>query len=564
MKAIDTAAKKPTKKPAKAKTKVKKAAAPAPEPVKQQISPEVFDDLVAAMQAHHDTVRAAHKTPMFTVNTNGLGKQWVEALGQDHNCDACRSFIRRMGGAVFVGEDGNLVSAVWPDLPESSPYHEIVKAIKNKVEHGTITSAQFVTSSQAGSRSTWASPDSGEYGHLNVKLGEAIKFQITNDDAIPGRKAESIERKKTLSIAIAGWDQNLLRRGLHLVSHDDRVKYGPTVQDIANFLWETKEALSDLKKVQASNYLWLKSTQFPGWAQPRGTAYGTFLENLSNGGEDGAIRELNVHTKPTNYQRPTAEATEGNIARAETLVKKLNLESALKRREATLDDIPEHGYIWKLPVPDADVPGEGVFGSLKGKAKKNQVDHSRVAKSNMTWVKFVATVLPTVQSMRFRVPLDKLSGGYLTAAVDDEAVPLFKWDYEDARNQLGFITYDQAHEPDLWSLKGGKWVDALAVVKLPWNMDLTRRIPKFSDGAVIVLKGARDTNNAGLGLFPVALRPELYEVRQTIENFSNDGELEAMDDQIVTGQFVHAGNRPFRLEVVTKTGTIDVTIDRFD
>lgn len=558
---------KPTKaavaaKPTKA-TKATKATKPVA-PV-NKYTPEVFDDLVAAMQTHHAEARNAHRGPMFTVKTDGLSSQWVEALGQGHNCDACRSFIRRMGGAVFVTAEGNLVSAVWPALPKDHPYYEIVTAIKSAVEHGQIVSALYVPSEQAGSRSTWSALDGDEYGHLNVKLVDC-KAHVAKDDDIGGKKSESVSRKKYLSKAIVEWDIELLRRGLHLVSHDSRVLYGNTVKDMANFLWEFKETLSSLKKRQASNFVWNASTQFPGWAAPRGTAYGAFLQNLSKMGEDDAIEELNKHTKPENYQVPKAEATTGNIERAERLVKEMNLESALKRREAELSDIPEHGYIWKLPEPDVDTPSEGVFGGLKAKSKSKQhgVVHGRVSKSNMTWEKFLRVTLPTVLSMRVRVPLDKFSGATITAAVDSDSAPLFKWDYDDARNQLGFMTYTEAHEPDQWSLKGGTWVDALAVVKLPWNMDLTRRVPKFVDGAVIVVKDARDQNDVGNGLFPVALRPELFEVRATIQQFSEESTLHPVDGQCVAGMYVHVNNRPFRLEVTTKTGVIDVTIDRFD
>lgn len=543
-------------------TKTKSVKAKPVAPVKQ-FTPEVFDDLVAAMQTHHAEVRSIHKGPMLTVKTAGLSTQWVEALGQEHNCDACRSFIKRMGGSVFVTDEGKLVSAVWPELPKASPYYEIVSAIKNAVEHGQIVAQQFVLSEQAGSRSVWESKD-GEYGHLNVKLIDC-KAYVAKEDTIPGKKTESVQRKQYLSKALPEWDIDVLRRGLHLVSHDERVLYGETVKDMANFLWTLKEDLTSLKGRQASNFLWRASAQHPGWAAPRGTAYGTFLDNLLKGGEDGAIAELNKHTKPENYQRPTAEASDGNIARAERLVKELNLESALKRREAVFDDIPERGYIWKLPQKDVDTPSEGVFGHLKGsKSKQACMVHGRVSKASMSWTKFLRLLLPDVLSMKVRVPLDKFSGGTITAAIDEEALPLFKWDYEDARNSLGFMTYDKAHEPDQWSLKGGKWAVAHAIVKLPWMMDETRRIPKFVEGAVIVLEGCRDVNDVGIGLFPVAIRPELYEVRKTIEQFSETGTLHPMDGQIVAGMYVHQNNRPFRIEVVTKTGTIDVTIDRFD
>ena len=88
-----------------------------------------------------------------------------------------------------------------------------------------------------------------------------------------------------------------------------------------------------------------------------------------------------------------------------------------------------------------------------------------------------------------------------------------------------------------------------------------------TNGAMFVLKGAKDLNgSSSAGLFPSFLRGELYEVRATIEAYSNNTRAVGNEDASVCGLLIQdsSNNLSVRLRVTTDVGIALYKIDRWD
>ena len=99
------------------------------------------------------------------------------------------------------------------------------------------------------------------------------------------------------------------------------------------------------------------------------------------------------------------------------------------------------------------------------------------------------------------------------------------------------------------------------------NMWSSRPCGYNSNGAMFVLKGAKDRNeSSSAGLFPSILKGELYEVRATIEAYSNRTGLIGSEDADACGLLIQSSSKTFsvKLRVTSDVGVALYKIDRWD
>ena len=85
-------------------------------------------------------------------------------------------------------------------------------------------------------------------------------------------------------------------------------------------------------------------------------------------------------------------------------------------------------------------------------------------------------------------------------------------------------------------------------------------------GVIFLLKGATESRNGGLALFPEILKSELREVRSVIEAHSRSAELADMRHGNANGIGFDKGKAGFEylLRVTSKGQTVDYKLDRWD
>ena len=274
----------------------------------------------------------------------------------------------------------------------------------------------------------------------------------------------------------------------------------------------------------------------------------------------GERRGEDLHCHPGHYQRPQAAPSAGNIAEAERIFERLELAAALRRRFARLEEIQT---VWK-PTPSTATPGSGgVFGHLAPK-ESAELAPMDVPAQVITWDKFERTVLHEAKRIELLTPAVGNYCAFVTA-VDPEAPPLLQWDSQARRNPVSWYVARDGSSPSRWALRAGSWVQVTAVSALPVHW-FGGDSPHFSPGALLVIQGAKDTENNALSIFPECLRSELHAVRSTIEAHSKSRAVEGVDEASACGIAIQkGGSATAHVRVTLANGTrAEYKIDRWD
>jgi len=320
---------------------------------------------------------------------------------------------------------------------------------------------------------------------------------------------------------------------------------------------------------------------------------------------------------PLKYRRGDREANDSELKQARNLFEKLNLNEALRRRFATLDDVAA-GTLWRCPEErvrawDPEIERRWAAGDAQGalaaagcdaptavttsaapepeetaatpKEQPNPFDTTisklreggekqkggacagdssttklTVPTDAINHVRFLAEVLPETQCVWLKAKASDNFAAMITAVSLDAPI-IFKWDDESFRNPCSWYLYSGRSNLSQWfdgSVRAHSWLPVTALCKRPshWNDETS---VKTQDACVfIALAGCQDANLNGICLFPDDLRHELQPVRRAIETAGENLSLEPYDEshkgRLASGLYV--GDETVTLRVLTRAGEI--------
>jgi hypothetical protein len=263
---------------------------------------------------------------------------------------------------------------------------------------------------------------------------------------------------------------------------------------------------------------------------------------------------------PLSYQRPKAAPTEGAIAQAEKIIEQLGAQGSLARRFARIEDVTA---IW-TPRPEAPAtPTNGVFGHLTPKGKESAEQTLRVPPTVMTWAKFRDTVLLAAERIEIQVPNHGPYCVFVTAENPD-APPILQWDTEDRRNPVSWYFWSGGSSAHQFGLSEGTYYPVPAICLQPsmWNGGFEHQ----GRGVMFLVKGAKETRNTSIGLFPEILKGEFHGIRSVLEAYSQSRKLSGEDEQSASGlMYKDGGNWPNAVVRVWAEGrAISYKLDRWD
>lgn len=481
-------------------------------------------------------------------------------LRKEHDCTACREFMRQWGNLVFITPGGDLVPAFWDADEATDDYQDAIHHLETRLRGAQVTGVAYSEYATLGHTETNGFPHFGiilDGGNVQMPKGS-----LTSAMAMEASKGEDF---KTLKRALSEYDMVYLEQVEHLLKTEKLNRHQellPTIQ----FLIDTKNKIAAASKVKThrTNVLWrIVASANSALCSPRSTVLGKLLDDLISGvSVEDAIADFNERTAPDKYMRPTAAPTAGNVSRAEVLISQLNLELALERRWAGMSEIQT---LWTPKAVAQGKPKDGVFGHLVTKDEKRiqAKELPTIKGGEITWAKFARTVLPDALKMEVYIGSSRHALGAMVTAVNKDAPPLVRWDREDARNPVSFYVHTKGQFGRHFGLLESDFNEVVGIVKMPWEWNDPQGFPK--NGVLFVLDGAQDTSDAGLAIFAEDLRHELHEIRSTIEAYSNDGQLTHVDEQEVAGlHFIGHTNQQVRVRVSTKTGKTVYILDRME
>lgn len=384
-----------------------------------------------AKQVAHKSRQMA-KQQMFLADIDGDELYWayLHAFPQEfnriyktrseHDCNNCRNFIKRMGGAVTI-KDG-VVDTIW-NVSTEEPYRTVCEELHKLVSEAPIKSL-FRTSRQVVGV---------EHNIQMTPEGRAIKWAHLHCD-------DTGQAYATEPAAVISYYRDrvkVARRGLKEL----RRHAVDTVLDKAerNEIYRSNTFIDELKKFRIamndydrpesdrSKELYLWENAWKTHLQIRNTAIGTLLIDLSIGmAMQRAVHKYENMVSPENYRRSKAPVGKSQIVRAMEKVKELGLTEALHRRPACLADIPSGALLW-VDRPKAPKLEKSMTDLLLEEAVTPSTSISGI--QQMPIADFLSKVLPNAGKLE--ILFDRTVTGNLvsltTAAVEGQP-NLLAWD----------------------------------------------------------------------------------------------------------------------------------------
>ena len=292
----------------------------------------------------HFTAFTPHDTPLFTTDAVNLFEAFLKCLPssarQHYTCNACRHFIEKYGGLVVISPDGVTLPAVWPlEVEVPNFFKKAVRTLRRLVQRANVTGV-FLSSEKV-----LGEPVTGVWHHMYVRQRAANVYQSVTLNASQ-RIAEKLEEYKMLCAGLVDFPAEIVGQAKMLLKSEVLYR-SEKVLGVAEWLFELhNELVHASSSTHHVNMVWRAvATSSAGFCHVRSTMIGTLLNDLSRGVPlDIAGRSFAAKMNPLQYQRPQAAPKEGNILQAEKLVAKLELEGALERRFARVEELEA---IWR-------------------------------------------------------------------------------------------------------------------------------------------------------------------------------------------------------------------------
>lgn len=474
-------------------------------------------------------------------------------LRQEHTCHACRQFIQRFGNLVIIDDAGNATSAMWNEGDAPVEYRASVSAMRQLVSKAKVVGV-FVSSEKI-----YGYPKTGNWVHLSLvpEKARVYKKLTTSPDQYIAAKTEDF---KNIHRALNEFELGHLVTATKILQSAS-IYRGEKVFGQAQWLYELKLRIGVVRGECKKNIIWDAIAAAPdGYCHPRSGVLGTLLEDIALGLEFNEIAaKFNAKMNPTQYQRPQAAPHSATVAQAEEIIKKLGAEKSLERRFAQLEDITT---LWLPKTKVNEQPKSGIFGEIQVRDIANSVVDMKIPPLTMTFSKFLRDVMLSAESIQIRAPSHGAYTSLLTA-VHKDSPPILQWDDEVARNQVSWYVWSGGSHSNQFGLTAGKWYDLTAISLKP-NMWFAEN-KHHGKGAVFIIKGAAETRQPSLGLFPEILRSEFHSIRSVIESYSRSKVPEDFYNQSAAGFMANEGQQwDVHLRVVSKGQTVDYILDRWE
>lgn len=523
-------------------------------------------DYRATLRLLQQTFDMSADRPLFVLDVppGALGQAFLAGLPADqrqhHDCRACLRFLDIVGPLALITDAGTIspfmraIAAVAPGI-----YGPAFMRVADVLRRRSAPIAGVLVL-EAGAcrfgRELDVATDGRRWSHFTIRVGHTGGLRPNVTETSHQASARLLHEHGLVMQALADFTIEQLELAGALLRSD---KFQRREKALPQLGW-----LIDLHHkstnvpARRSALVWRAVATAPaGWAHVRGNVLGALLTDIADGLDHAAIaKRWNERMDPTQYQRPTAPVTEGNVAQAERMVADLGIASALQRRFARLEEIDA---VWKPAHLEAPARSPSVFGHLlKGKPSVQGVDLPPIT---VTWVKFAATVLPDADLVEVLAPR---MGGFcaLVTAVDPEAKPILQWDRPTRRNPVSVYTYPDGSSAEQWGLRA-TYHAATAICLDPahWYGN-----PAGNHGqrAIAILQGARDVGYVSSGgFFPEQLVKELHAVRSTLEAYARKAVVAGKDEATACGIFLVGPNGP-RIRVTSRGVQVNYRIDRWD
>jgi len=394
----------------------------------------------------------------FPDGTNPVFRERTE-----HDCSSCKHFIRRVG--MVIDQDRN---TVWDKAARTAeyPYNEVASDLAAMVKAAPIRDVFRVQESGIGTAMNRGVSPSGQVERWHHFHTGSIPKRFRA--ASPG-EAQGAYRT-TVQVFRRGLEElttDALETVLALIDANNLYRGEEHREKVAGFL-KTQQEFLDLGAVDRERFVWARAddpaTRF------RNTAIGTLVQDLSEGMDvTKAVKRFEAKVAPENYKRTSAVITPGMVKEAMKTITTMDLEPALERRFARVEDVNVNDVLWVDNQVKPLMAG-GLGDMLMDHAQAAQgyeLDEKRA--EDIAVDEFLASVLPEAAAVELLLKTAHLGNLMsLTAPVHPAPHQLFQWDNDFAWSYAGNMADSELRKRV--SAAGGR-VDGAFRFSHSWNHD---------------------------------------------------------------------------------------------
>lgn len=369
-----------------------------------------------------------------------------------HDCNCCKQFVRNLGTVVSIVD--NKIVTVWDVENAPYPYDMIAKNMADYVRKNHIVNVYRTKMTQYGHEKNVANYDKNIiWRHFYGKVpSRSVKMD-------PGPElARYSAAYQVLNRGLQEFTLTDLEEVLDLIDQKSIYRGEEFRKSVVAF----RELKTKYQKAKNKELFVWENVDHPQ-AGFRNTAIGSLFVDLAAGDDiEAAVKKFESKVAPHNYKRPTALITPKMIEQAISKLKELDLEDAVERRMAKIDDIS---------VNDVLFVDNSVAGEMKGGLKdllmtSSSVKNTTKVPKNPIKISIEDFIALKSKSIELIITNSHLSNFVtLTAPVHDDVKGLFKWE-----NNFGWSYDGEVADSmrDLVVSRGGR-VDGVFRFTHQWN-----------------------------------------------------------------------------------------------
>lgn len=348
-----------------------------------------------------------------------------EVIRQEHNCNACKSFIRHYGKVVAIDPVTYEVKTFWDNV-HTPGYEKAAQEMAKLVKEAEICDVfiQDTNEFHGCDHNPQLLPDGTTriWYHLYVDIPEQFKFnrRTTQFASAAAYRGDVRARAEVFARSLTELKLSVVEDVISLIEDNNLYRGAEFLKGLQSF----RAAMLNVPSDKKTNYCWLNFNS--PTAKIRNTAMGTLLIDLSEGKDlEQAVRAYERMMAPANYKRPTALITKRQIEQAQKKVEELGLTDALPRRHAHVEDISVNDVLFVNRDTRSRMKG-GMFDLL---SESNTVNPKEFTKaSEITMDDFITKVLPGAKNVEVLVENRHIPNFVtLTAPENPDSGHLFKW-----------------------------------------------------------------------------------------------------------------------------------------
>jgi hypothetical protein len=338
-----------------------------------------------------------------------------------HDCNCCKSFIRSVGNAVAIIDDE--IVTIW-DIKTDGCYQPVADAMATLVRRKAIKNIFLSPTKTVGVPSNTREMEDGRvitFNHFNCVVPPIYVMRETD---IPTKLGDVYSGFTVLQRGLKELTLDSLETIIELISQDSIYRGAEFLEAVKAFAALKREFLNVQGERQQEIFCWLAYKTVGATGRFRNTAIGTLAVDLSdNMPLEKAVASFESKVAPANYKRPKSLITPAMIKHANEFVQEKDMESALYRRHATIDDISVNDVLF---ANKSVKMAKGVFDELMGDTAVNPKKFDKVEEIPIDM--FLNQVLPTLKKVELLVP-SSAAGNFmsLVAPVNPESPNILKW-----------------------------------------------------------------------------------------------------------------------------------------